>query len=183
MLKATAPLGGYDETFGDLRLWERAELALVSLAIPLGGETAAKVALKAAYKLDLPAVGHSSLSGGRRLIRTSPDQALLVFPSDAALAEPEVRAALGEACYTTNQTDAWIALSLDGPEVRAVLERLCPLDLHPDAFAVDQATRTVMEHMGVLICREGADHFTLFSASSSAGSFLHALQVSVANGL
>jgi sarcosine oxidase subunit gamma len=45
------------------------------------------------------------------------------------------------------------------------------------------AQRTVMEHLGVLILRTGDDAFMLLSASSSAKSFLHALETSVANVL
>lgn len=180
MLEPVFPLGSYDATFGDLRLWERTELALVSLAIPLGGAQEAEKALKSAYGLDLPKVGMSASTAQMRVLRMSTDQAMLVFASDAPLVEPDISAALNGACYTTNQTDAWVGLSMEGTQVRAVLARLCPLDLHPAAFPIDMAVRTVMEHMGVVILREDTDRFTLLSASSSAGSFLHALTTSVA---
>ena len=62
---------------------------------------------------------------------------------------------------------------------REALERICPLDLHPDAFGVDHAARTVMEHLGVLIIRTGEEAYLLLSASSSAGSFQHALHLSM----
>lgn len=172
-------LGGYDRKFGDLRLRERTDLALVSLAIPLGGDAAAKKAIKSAFKLDLPAPGQSSASKTHRLVRTAPDQAMLVFDDTSANAEAAVRTALKGACYTTLQTDAWVALALVGPRARTVLERLCPLDLHDSAFPVDAAARTVMEHMGAMILREGPHSFLLLSASSSAGSFLHAVETSI----
>ena len=60
-----------------------------------------------------------------------------------------------------------------------MLERLCPLDLHESAFPVGAAQRTVMEHMGAVILREGTDEFLLLSASSSAASFLHAVKTSI----
>lgn len=175
------PLGGYDRRHGALRLRERSDLALVSLALPLGGEDAAAMALRSAYGLDLPPPGRSAANDDRRLIRMGPDQAMLVFPDDSALAEPAVRAALKGACYTTNQTDAWAVLQIAGHGVRDVLERLCPLDLDAAAFAVHAAQRTVIEHMGAMILRDDTDSFQLFSASSSAGSFLHAVETSIAN--
>ncbi|KMW56808.1 Sarcosine oxidase gamma subunit [Candidatus Rhodobacter oscarellae] len=179
MLDAISPLNGFDETRGGIRLWERAELALVSIALPRGGEDVGRKAIKQAYKLDLPEVGLSTADKRHRLIRLSPDQAMLVFADDAPLAEPAVQAKLKGACYTTNQTDAWVALSIEGPTVRDALERLCPLDMHPDRFAINAAQRTVMEHMGAVICREAEDRFLLLSASSSAQSFLHAFTTSV----
>ena len=36
-----------------------------------------------------------------------------------------------------------------------------------------------MEHMGAIIHREGTDRFLLLSASSSARSFLHAVEASL----
>ena len=53
--------------------------------------------------------------------------------------------------------------------------RICPIDLHADAFGPDHATRTVMEHIGAMILRTGEDAFLLLSARSSAQSFLHAV--------
>ena len=173
------PLGGYDRRFGDLHLRECTDLALVSLAIPQGGDAAAKKAIKSAFGLALPDPGQSTVGKSQRLIRTAPDQALLVFNDTAANAEPAVRKALKGACYTTLQTDAWVVLSLNGPGARTALERICPLDLHDSAFPEGAAQRTVMEHMGAMILREGPHSYLLLSASSSAQSFLHAVETSI----
>ena len=179
-LTPTPTLGGYDQSFGDLRLRDCTELEMVSLAIPLDGLQAAEKAVKSAYTLDMPEPGQSSASKTHRLIRISPDQAMLVFEHAGADAAQKVNEALKGAVYTTLQTDAWVALSLSGATARAALERLCPLDLHDCAFPIDSAARTVMEHMGAMIVRDGTDSFTLMSASSSAGSFLHAIETSIA---
>jgi len=152
VLDQTPILGGYDETIVGIRIVEQRNAALVSLAIPLGGEAAAEKAIKSAFKLALPPVGQSAATSTHRLIRTGPDQALLLFDSHES-----------------------------GSGVRTALERLCPLDLHPDAFAVNTAQRTVMEHMGAMIVRTNDDQFLLMSASSSARSFLHAVETSITN--
>jgi len=172
-------LGGYDRSFGDTRLTELSGVALVSVALPLGDEKAAEKAIKSAYQLAFPDSGASTATQTHRLIRTGADQGLLMFESDAANAEPEVQAALKGACYTSLQTDAWVVLSLSGPLANAVLERLCPIDLHDSRFPVDSAARTVMEHMSAIVLRDGADSYQLLSASSSAGSFLHAVETSL----
>lgn len=183
-LTATTPLEGYSRSFGDTLLAEAQGLALVSLACPLQGQAALEKALSGAG-FACPAPGASTLSSGGdldgRLIWTAPDQMLLAFAHETPDAAATVAARTGQAAYLTDQTDNWCALTIDGPIARAALERMCSLDLHKDAFALNAAARTVMEHLGVLIVRTGADAFLLLSASSSAGSFLHAVETSVQN--
>jgi len=180
-LTATPVLGGYDASFGDLRLREQTGIALVSLAIPLDGEAAATKAIRAAYGLDLPAPGRLASAKGHLLVRTGPDQAMLAFDHPVADANAMVQAALAGAVFTTDQTDVWVALRLTGPGARAALERICPIDLDDAAFPVGSAARTAMEHMGAMVLRDTDDGFLLLSASSSARSFLHAVETSIAN--
>jgi len=181
-LTAEPPLAGTDMTLAGVRLWAPADLAVVSLALPLRGEDTAKQTVKQAYGVALPKIGKSIVAAdGTRLIRLAPDLAFAVFTHTTPDAENVFAEQLGGAAYTTDQTDVWVALGLSGPKARRALERICMLDLHPNAFAVDDAARTVMEHLGVLILRTGADDYLLLSASSSAGSFLHALETSLRN--
>jgi heterotetrameric sarcosine oxidase gamma subunit len=183
-LNATTPLSGYSKAFGDTSLAEAGTLALVSLACPLQGDDDLAKALSG-MGLTRPAPGTSTVAGDSRLnwrlIWTAPDQMLLAFPHQTPDAAATIVAETGDAAYLTDQTDSWCALVLNGPLARAALERICPLDLHNDVFAVDAAARTVMEHLGVLIVRTGADAFLLLSVSSSAASFLHAVETSLKN--
>lgn len=181
-LQAEPPLAGTEMESAGVRLWAPGDLALVSLALPLGGEAAAEQAVQAAYGVALPDIGRSVVSDdGTRLIRLAPDLAFALFTHATPDAERVVADRLNGAVYTTDQTDVWVALALCGPDTRRALERICPLDLHRQVFAVDHAARTVMEHLGVLILRTGADDYLLLSASSSAQSFLHAVEVSLTN--
>lgn len=181
-LVATPPLAGLDRSFGPTRLWAVKDLALVSIALPLGAEETAQEALRAAYGTGLPRVGCYAASDrdGTLLIRTGPDQGLIAFEHAPPDAERIVAARIGGTAYTTDQTDAWVAVGLEGPAARAALERICPLDLHPDSFGPDAAQRTMAEHMGLLLLRRGPDAFLLLSASSSAASFVRALETSLA---
>lgn len=172
-----APVLGVDLTIGENRIVE-CDLALVSVATPLGGDEALAEALNSGWSLAMPEPTLSLVSGETRAIRTTPDQILLMFPHDGPTANAAVQAKLNGTGYTTDQTDNWVILDVSGPDTLAALELICPLDLHADRFSVDAAGRTTMEHMGAMIIRLGADRFLLLSASSSAGSFLHAVETS-----
>ena len=182
ILTAEPPLQGHDETFGDTRLFAPANLAIVSIALPLGGEEAAVKAIKSGLGAALPEPGTSVLTkDDMRLVRLGPDQAFALFTHPTPDAEPHLQDRLKGKAYTTDQTDVWTGLIVAGPAARTALERICPVDLHPDAFSEGAAARTVMEHLGVLIIRTGPDEYLLLSASSSAGSFLHAVETSLKN--
>ncbi len=178
-LTRTAILGFPGRTIGGITLRERADLALVSLALPRGREAAAEMAIDSAFGISLPEPGRSVTNGEHWLIWMAPDQMMLVFEDDSPLAEHDIWASLKGACYTTNQTDGWVVLSLSGPGARNALNRLCPVDLHNEAFSVGAATRTMMEHMGAMVLRDGSESFLLFSASSSAASFLEAVEEAI----
>lgn len=178
-LEAAAILGGTDWTFGENRILERSDLAIVSVAVPVDGEQVLSQAMDSGWGLSIPEPTVSSIRGETRAIRTAPDQMLLVFPSDTTDAEVHVRTKLNGAGYTTDQTDAWVVLEVAGPDTLPALERLCPLDAAN--MPVDGSARTMMEHMGATILRLGGERFLLMSASSSARSFFEAVETAYRN--
>ena len=180
-LTAASPLAGYDQTSGGIRLRNVTDLALVSIALPLGG--GGDSAVEHAFGMALPPVGKSQMSqdGTTRLARLGRDQLMALFAHASPDAESLIAAKLNGQAYTTDQTDVWVGLEMSGGPTRTALERICPIDLHPDTFGVDQVARTVMEHLGAVIIRTGEESYLLLSASSSAGSFLHALEISIRN--
>ncbi len=182
-LTAGSPLGGYQESFDGVELAEAADLAIVSIAVPLGGAEALATALDQAYGAGLAAPGGSTASpdGAVRFLGLAQDQMFAIFSHDGADAANLVADKLGQAGYTTLQSDNWVVLRLSGPRVREALERICPLDLAPSAFPPGRVARTVMEHLGVIILAEDKDSFLLLSASSSAASFRDTVAVSARN--
>lgn len=174
-----APILGVDHEVDGVRVRERSDLALVSVAVPLRGDTALEQALQSAWDLPRPEPTLFSQSGDMRAVQAAPDQMLLIFPQGAPDARAEVDARLGGTGYTTDQTDVWVVLELEGATVRAALERMCLLDVQ--GFTPGFAARTVMEHMSAWVICLGPDRFWLMSASSSAGSFLHAVETSCRN--
>jgi len=182
-LTPRSALNGYDATFDGVTLREVLQLAIVSIAIPLGGEKKLQSALKKVFGIALPPVGKSIVASDEvtRILVMGRDQLFAVFPHDGADAQQVIAAKLGASAYSTDQSDVWVALEMSGPRARAALERICPIDLHPNAFVEGDVARTSMEHLGTIIVRTGADTFLLLSASSSAQSFQHALETSIQN--
>jgi len=182
-LTAEPLLGGFKATFDDTDLSELTTLAIVSIAIPLGGDKAFASALNKAYGASIPPAGGSSLSanGNIRFLWMARDQLFALFEEDSPNAAADMSKALSDTAYVTLQSDNWVVLRLAGSKARDALERICPLDLHPSAFAEGHAARTIMEHMGAILVHETADQFLLLSASSTAKSYLHAVQTSLHN--
>ena len=90
-------------------------------------------------------------------------------------------AKIADTAYLTDQSDSFAIVRIKGARSRDALERICPIDLHLDEFSVGTVTRTLMEHLGVIILREDEDAFMLMSARSSARTFWHAVQTSIQN--
>lgn len=182
-LTAEPPLGGYRETFNGTLLEEVFDLAIVSIAIPQGGAPALNKAVKNAYATTLPDTGRLCVSkdGNTRLLGMSPDQIFALFNDDGSDAANAISAALENSGYFTVQSDNWAKLRISGAKANEALARICPIDLDPLVFTRDHVARTLMEHLSVIILRDGEDTFLLLSASSSATSFLHALKTSIQN--
>ncbi|MEM6826269.1 MAG: sarcosine oxidase subunit gamma [Pseudomonadota bacterium] len=177
-LTPLSPLGGADIKLGANQIRERTDLALVSIAVPLGGEETLAAALSSGWGLALPSPTVSTINEEICALRLTPDQIMLAFPDPAADADKTVGRVLAGTGYTSLQTDAWVILEISGPDTRGALERLCPIDIHETAFPTNAAARTTMEHMSAILIRLGMDRFMLMSASSSARSFLHAVETS-----
>ncbi|SMX22550.1 sarcosine oxidase subunit gamma [Boseongicola aestuarii] len=171
-------LGGFQQTFATCSLAERIDIALISIAIPRQGKDALTQGISARWALDMPGATKMTQANGLRAIPLTADQFLLAFTPENERTEASVQADLEGIGYTTVQTDAWVILELSGKGSIAALERICPLDLDLEVFPNESASRTVMDHLGVLIARLADDRFWLMSARSSAASFLHAVDTS-----
>ena len=108
---------------------------------------------------------------------TQPDQIFSIIPQ-VDDPEKDLSKIIGNAAYITDQTDAWVVLEISGVTSRTALERICQVDLDPNIFKLNAMARTTMEHMATIIIRTDVDTFLLMSASSSAKSFLHAVELS-----
>jgi len=176
-LSATDSLGGYDKEIGNIRLREITNQSLIAMAIPQGEESKFKNNIKNIFNLKMPSPTKSVKNKDTRLLFTQPDQ-IFVLTKKAEDPENSMAITFGESAYITDQTDAWVILEISGVSSREALERICQVDLDKNVFQLDGMARTSMEHMSAIIIRKADDTFYLMSASSSAKSFLHAVELS-----
>ena len=178
-------LGGYQAQFGPISLREISDICIVSMAVPLEEEQAVHKALKAAFGIDMPDIGQSQGAAAldSRVLRMGLDHMFVLFARAQNTERPEqqIKTLMKSAVYTTDQSHNWVGLEISGPGCRSALERICPIDLHPERFAVNAVERTQMEHLSTIILCVDHETYWLFSASSSAKSFLHALETSIHN--
>ena len=87
----------------------------------------------------------------------------------------EIKSILGDEFYYSDQSDSWSITNISGNNTINALERICPLNLAIDRFKVNDAHRTSMEHISVIILRINKNEFLLFSPRSTSNSFFHTL--------
>lgn len=71
-------------------------------------------------------------------------------------------------------------VAVEGPQVRRVLAKGFPIDLHADAFPEGAAAQTAVDHVGVLVHRTGPDRFEIYVPRSFAAGFWRWLTESAA---
>ena len=179
-LTARPTLGGAHATHANCTARETRDLTIASLAAHRSDADlkALSSAFVQAFETALPETGKRvqagpivfSWAGHQQWFANAP--ILKIADLSATL-----NTQLGEHAIVTDQSGAWTEIQLRGDASRDVLERLCPLDLHPSVFQVGTCARTVMEHLGVQIALiDDEPTFTLLTPSSSAASFWNALE-------
>lgn len=146
-------------------LTERPFLTMVNLRVDPASEAADRVekALGAALPRQC---GHTAASGTHTVFWLGPDE-WLVLSSESTV---DLREALGTdpgsvVDVSANRT----TLELGGPAARQVLEKGCPLDLHPRAFGPGQAVSTTVGPVPVLLWQvDDVPTYRLFPRSSFA---------------
>jgi sarcosine oxidase subunit gamma len=108
-------------------------------------------------------------TGAHRAVWLGPDEWLVVTDADPVALADQLTAAMGEdpglaLDLSANRT----MLELSGPRAREVLEKGCPADLHPRAFAPGNAVSTTLARVPVLLWQTGEDGYRLLPRSSFA---------------
>lgn len=162
-------LGGYTRTISSVTLTEVLDLKLTYASFPKDQLGAIKGALSA-LKLEMPEPKLSKRHKNLRAIWISPDTVAI---------EGEVKSAKLKSCYLVDQSHNWVGLRATGPHIWTALEGICPLDLHENEFPIDGVYHFAFEEMKSILIKEDMDQVLLLSASSSARSFLHAVETSL----
>ena len=162
-LIAKATLGLAPVTRSDTTLSEAGGAQITGIA-PYPGQTAA---VSAAMGIDFPAPNQVTTSGTARLVWTGRDLAYLIGAPPPVTLPTTLPAAL------TDQSDAWVTLTLTGPLARPVLARLVPLDLK--TTTAGHCARSALSHLPLILICNGPDDFTLMTFRSMAKSAWHEL--------
>lgn len=176
-LTPRAALQGASLQYEGLHIEELPQLKLLSVAAQEAKIADVSNALNSRCGLTWPEVGQSTSSAQTTCLGLQDSQVFLLNEM-SDLDHATLAADLSQNASITDQSDSWVSIKLSGERSRDVLERICPIDLHPDIFTDGNVARSVMEHLGVIVFRQG-DAFLLLSARSSAESFLHVLTQSV----
>lgn len=186
-LQADAVFGAQiNQAHGELRLQSISGAGLWSLAFAHDQAEALKADLEQRWGVALPDMGSSAvinaaINKGQRCLGMQTDQFWLYAEDETDMLLPDVLEVPG--VYLSEQSDSWGILRLSdqsaGAQVRSVLERMCPLDLHPDAFGVGKVARTAMAHLPVVMVYEAEAEYLLMTPRSSACSFYHEVQTSI----
>lgn len=166
----------YDRTWRGFSVSEEPARALASMTTRLGQDEALHAAILSAFGTTLPEPGRRAQADKTVFSWTRPGQWSVESDGVGPSLVEALQRAAGEAATVVDLSDAWLRLHLAGPQARAVLEKLCPLDLHPSVFPVGSVTRTLMDHLGVSIALlDDEPRFALWVERSAARAFLHAV--------
>jgi sarcosine oxidase subunit gamma len=180
-----SPLGGVEIELDGFNITEVTDKSLVMVALPREKFKDVESSIDKSCGLQLPEMECSTESkdSSITLWRLQKNQVLAYFTYEGNDAESHLSSRLSAPAYYTDQSDTWAMIRVSGNRSREVLERICPIDLSPEVFSVGSVSRTVMEHIGTIIFRDGDDSYVLLTMRSFGRSMLHAIEVSAENVL
>ena len=184
-LTKESPLGGAEHEFEGVTVTEVTDHSLVMVSLPSDRAEDIESAIANSCGLSIPAMGQSTRSSDASvtLWRLQKNQVLAYFAYESDDAEANLAERFDAPAYYTDQSDTWSMIRVSGERSLEVLERICPIDLDPNIFTLGSVSRTVMEHIGTIIFRDGDDSYVLLTMRSFSRSMLHAIEVSVKNVL
>jgi len=153
---------------GEVTLREVGLQSMISVRVEPGGAAAARIG--DAIGCGLPAACGQTAAGEHVVLWLGPDEWLVVSRSDrpSALTALLQRALAGEHGSVVDVSANRTILELGGARARAVLEKGCPVDLHPRAFVPGRAVMTNVGPVPVVLWQTGAAGYRLVPRSSFA---------------
>ena len=180
-----SPLGGVEIELEGFNITEVTDKSLVMVALPRDKFSEIESSIDKSCGLKLPEMENSTESkdSSITLWRLQKNQVLAYYTYEGHDAESHLSSQLNAPAYYTDQSDTWAMIRVSGKRSRDVLERICPIDLSPEVFSVGRVSRTIMEHIGTIIFRDGDDSYVLLTMRSFGRSMIHAIEVSADNVL
>ncbi|AHI24048.1 Sarcosine oxidase gamma subunit [Komagataeibacter xylinus E25] len=130
---------------------------LVSLQCAPGARAAVQAALKAAYGMELP-TSPIAVTGrdGVQFIWSGLDQWLASAPDGSPDLATSLQKVTQPHAAIARQGDGRTILQVSGPDSRAILSKLIPIDLHQRAFAPGSTALTLAGHVPIQILQQDA---------------------------
>lgn len=114
-------------------------------------------------------VGEVTSNGPHSVLWLGPDEWLVVSEEPAALLVPALLGSVeGAHAAVVDVSANRTVIELRGAAARSVLEKGCPLDLHPRAFGPGRAVATTLARVPLLLWQVGPDTYRLLPRSSFA---------------
>lgn len=194
-MTAESPLLGFSHTYAQTQLSEKSNLVMLSMAVPRDGLEDLNTQLSTLFELAFPATGQYVMSNNSSLdaslssvtlLGLQMDQCLLIADHDVSANTHAIHAlhakinnALQDVAYLSDQSDNYAVLDVQGPAMVLAMERVCSLNIVE--LNTNTVSRTLVEHLQVIVQKQSPDQVRLYSPRSSANSFLHALTTSLEN--
>ena len=143
-------------------------LTMVGLRLAPGSDAAHRV--EARLGTPLPArCGEIGIGTGCSVLWLSPDEFLVVSAANPTEFTARLVQALGsEPGSAVDLSANRTTFELTGPAARDVLEKGCPLDLHPRAFRVGAAYVTEIGPVPVILWKTGPETYEIYPRASFA---------------
>jgi len=165
-----------------LRIAERTNFGLATLAVRRGHGAALRSAVETAYGIALPTGSTVAEGSTLAIIGTGPGQWLAVSGAlvGGALADDLERQLAGLASVV-DQSDGRAVIRISGAAARDVLAKGLPIDLHPSVFGPGSAATSIIALMGVTLWQTNdVPTYDIAVFRSLAGSFFGWLTSSAA---
>ena len=176
-LRPVSPAAHLDEQFAAaevsgpraVRIRELPFLTMVGVRALPGSAAAGRIETRLGASLP-SACGAVTTGNGLSVLWLSPDEFLVVSDEQrpAPLTAALVEALQGEPGSATDLSANRTTFELGGPTARDVLEKGCPLDLHPRAFEVGTAYVTVVGSVPVILWKVEEETYRILPRSSFA---------------
>ena len=126
--------------------------ALIQVTARKGRQDALVAAIEKEFALALPSPGGSAVQGAYSAVWLQPGGWLIQAPAiEGAALVQRLATALDGIAAVVDQSHGRLVLRLSGQQARAVLAKICRLDLHPRHFAVGASATTLVGHVSCTV--------------------------------
>lgn len=132
---------------------EREGLGIARITARRGQSAQVVELLRTRLGIELPQTSRRASRGEVAIAGIAPGTWLATRDGAGNEFAQSLRPWLGDCASVSDQSDAYVMLRLTGPQVRAALAKLLPIDIHPRSFLVDALAQTVCGYINVMLWR------------------------------